>query len=74
MGLRNQTTSTASFERTPFGLKASVTLPNGFVMETMTWETKRDVINNCVSICRANRAVGRLIISAGTRQQEVFKL
>lgn len=74
MGLRNQLTSVATFDRTTFGLKAIVILPNGFQMETMTWDSKRDVINNLVSICRANMAFGRLVLSAGTMQQEVIKV
>lgn len=74
MGLRNQLTSTLSFTRTQFGLQATVVLPNGHEMETMFWDSKKDVVNNAVSICKANKAFGRLVLSPGTLQQEVIKI
>jgi hypothetical protein len=72
--MRIQATSLCNFTRTVRGLKATVTLPNGFKMETTTWDSKRLVLDEAVTICKVNKAFGRLIVSPGQRQQEVIKI
>lgn len=73
--MRVQATSLCNFKRTVTGaLSAIVTLPNGFQMETSAWDSKRMVLDHAATICRANQAFGRLIVSPGTRQQEVVRI
>ncbi len=74
MGLRNQQTSYLHFERTAHGLRGDVTLPNGCKMDCMTWASQREVIDVANTICRANGAFGRLVISPNTRQQQIIKI
>lgn len=74
MGLRNQKTSFLHFERTSRGLRGDVILPNGAKLDCMTWASKREVIDVANTICRANGAFGRLIVSPNTMQQEVIKI
>lgn len=73
-GLRNQQTSKLSFERTQFGLRGDVTLPNGAIIDCLTWDSKQEVIDFAYTVCRANCAFGRLIVSEGMRQIEVLKV
>lgn len=72
--MRIQATSLVNFERGSYGLKARVTLPNGFQMVTCTWDSAKMVLDEAQTICRANKAFGRMIVSPGTRQQQVIKI
>jgi hypothetical protein len=74
MGLRNQKTSFLTFERTAHGLRGDLVLHNGAKLDCMTWASKREVVDMAQTMCRANQAFGRLIISANTVNQEVIKI
>lgn len=73
-GLRNQQTSTLSFERTAHGLRGDVVLPNGCKIDCLTWASKREVVDFAQTVCRANMAFGRLIVSEGLHQVQVIKI
>lgn len=74
MGLRNQQTSFLHFERTAHGLRGDVILPNGAKLDCTTWASKAEVVSMAQTICRANKAFGRLVISPNNYQQEIIKI